>query len=42
MARQPEGGVGLVIVEVSRSHTDTPHSVVLLWTRDQLDAENST
>jgi len=31
------GVVGLVIVEVSRSHSDTPHSVVLLWTRDHLE-----
>jgi len=23
-------------------HTDTPHSVGLLWTSDQPDAENST
>jgi hypothetical protein len=30
-------------VEVSRSHTlDTPQSVGLLWTRDQLVAETST
>ena len=25
-------GVGLLIVEVSRSHSDTPHKVGLLWT----------
>jgi hypothetical protein len=26
----------------SRSHSDTPHSVGLLWTSDQPDAETST
>jgi hypothetical protein len=29
-------------VEVPRSHSDTPHSVGLLWTRDQPVAETST
>jgi hypothetical protein len=43
MARQPLGGLGLLIVEASRSHTlDTQHSVGLLWTSDQPDAETST
>ena len=28
--------------EASRSHSDTPHSVEPLWTRDQPDAETST
>jgi hypothetical protein len=28
--------------EVSRSHSDTPHSVGLLWTSDRIDAETST
>jgi len=32
-------GLGLVIVEVSRSHSDT---LRLPWTSDQLDAETST
>ena len=32
----------LLIVEVSRSHSDTPHSVGLLWTSDQLVSETST
>jgi len=27
-------GQGLLIVEDSRSHSDTPHSVGLLWTSD--------
>ena len=35
-------GVSLVIVEASRSHSDTPHSVILLWTSDRPVAENST
>jgi hypothetical protein len=42
MARQPLGGLGLLIIEVSRSHSDTPQSVGLLWTSDQPDAETST
>jgi len=41
MAQQPLVGHGLLIVEDSRSHSDTPHSVGLLWTSDQPDAENS-
>jgi hypothetical protein len=32
----------LLIIEVSRSHSDTPHSVGLLWTSDQPDAAAST
>jgi len=28
-------GQGLLIMEASLSHSDTPHSVGLLWTRDQ-------
>ena len=35
-------GQGLLIVEVPRSHSDTPYSVRLLWTSDQDDAETST
>jgi hypothetical protein len=45
MARQPLGGLGRLIFffEASRSHSlDTPHSVGLLWTSDQLVAETST
>jgi hypothetical protein len=43
MARQPLGGLGLLIIEASRSHfLDTPHSVGLLWTSDQPVAETST
>ena len=32
-------GQGFLIVEASRSHSDTPYSVGLLWTSDQLVAE---
>jgi hypothetical protein len=34
--------LGLLTVEVSKSHTDTPHPVGLLWTSDQPVAEIST
>ena len=34
-------GLG-VLHEISRSYSDTPHSVRLLWTSDQPDTENST
>jgi hypothetical protein len=42
MAQQPLVGQGLLIIEASRSHSDTPQSVGLLWTSDQPDAETST
>ena len=42
MVQQPLAGQGLVICEDSRSHSVTPHSVGLLWTSDQPDAETST
>ena len=35
-------GKGLLIIEDSWSHSDTPHSVGLLWTSDQPDGETST
>jgi hypothetical protein len=35
-------GQGLLIIEASRSHSDTIHSARLLWTSDQPDAETST
>ena len=41
-AQQPPGGHGLLIIEASRSHSDTPHSVGLLWTSAQTEAETST
>ena len=37
MAQQPLEGQDLLIIEVSRSHSDTPHSVGLLCTSDQPD-----
>jgi hypothetical protein len=42
MALQPPVGQGLLIIEASRSHSDTPHSVQLLCTGDQPDAETPT
>jgi hypothetical protein len=39
MAQQPLVGHGLLITEASLSESDTPHSVGLLWTRDQADAD---
>jgi hypothetical protein len=33
MARQPPVGLGLLNVKASRSYSDTPHPVGLLWTR---------
>jgi hypothetical protein len=42
MARQPLVGLGLFIVEVSQSHSDTPDSVGLFWTSDRSVAETST
>ena len=42
MAGQPLVCHSIHIVEASRSHTDTPYSVGLLWRGDQPDAETST
>ena len=42
MARQPLWGLGRLIIEALRSHSDTPDTVGLLWTSDQLVAETST
>jgi len=41
MALQPTVAKDLLIIESSRSHSDTPHSAGLLWTSDQPDAETS-
>jgi len=41
MAQQSLLGQGLLIVETSRSHSDTAHSVGTLWTSDQPDTETS-
>ena len=35
-------GQDLLNIEASRSHSDTPHSVGLLWTSDQLDVLTNT
>jgi hypothetical protein len=42
MAQRPLVGQGLLIIEASRSNSDTPHAVGLLWTSDQPVAETST
>ena len=42
MAQQPLVGQGRLIIDALRSHSDTPHSLGLLWTGDQPDAETST
>ena len=42
MAQQPLMGQSLLIVEASRSHSETPNSVGPFWTNDQPDAEIST
>jgi hypothetical protein len=41
MVQQPLMGQGLLIIEASQSHWDTPHSVELPWTSYQPDAETS-
>jgi hypothetical protein len=38
----PPMGQGTLIIEISRSHSDTPQSVGLLWMGDEPDAETST
>lgn len=39
-ARQLLVGQDLVIFDASRTHSDTPHPVDLLWMSDQADAED--
>jgi len=34
-------GQGHLIIEASRSHSDTPHSVGILWMGDRSDAETT-
>jgi hypothetical protein len=41
MTHPPHLGQGFLIIEASRSHSDTPKSVVLLWMSDQPNAETS-
>jgi hypothetical protein len=42
MAQQTLVGQCLLIIGISRLHSDTPKSVALLWTSDGSDAETST
>jgi hypothetical protein len=42
MAQQPILSQGLLMIEASRLHPDTPPLVGLLWTSDKPDAETST
>jgi hypothetical protein len=42
MTQQPLVGLGLLIIEGSRSHSDTPHSVRLHWTSDQPSLPDNT
>jgi len=42
MAQQPLVCQALLIIEVSRTHSGTPQSVIPLWTSDHPDAETST
>jgi hypothetical protein len=39
MAKQPSVDQSLLIIEISRSHSDAPYSEGLLWKSDQPDAE---
>jgi hypothetical protein len=39
VAQQPLVGQDVLSIGASRSHSDIPHSLGLLWTSDQLDAE---
>jgi hypothetical protein len=41
MGQQPLEGQDLLIIEASRLHSDTPHSLELLWTSDRSVAETS-
>jgi len=42
MEQQPIVSHDLLIVEVTRSHSDISHSLRFLWTSDQPDAETCT
>ena len=41
VAQLPLVGQGFLIIAVSRQHSDTPHSLGLLWTSDQPVAETT-
>ena len=42
MAQQLLVAQGLLIIESSRSHSETAHSLGLFWTSDQTEAETCT
>jgi len=42
MVQEPLLGQGRFIIEDSQSHSDTTHTVGLIWTRDRSDAENTS
>jgi len=42
VAQQPLVGQDFLFIEGARSHSDTPHSVGLLWMIDQPDATQNT
>jgi len=42
MVQRPLVDQGLLTVEALQSHSDTPHSIGLLWKSDKPDAETST
>jgi hypothetical protein len=42
VAQQPLVGQGPLIIELSQSYSDTPHSIEQFWTSDQPDAEITT
>jgi hypothetical protein len=42
MTQQPLVGQGFLIIEASRSHSDTPRAIELPWTSVQPDAETYT
>jgi hypothetical protein len=42
VAQQPKSGLGRLLLEITRSHSDTPHFVGFLWTSDQPVEQTST
>ena len=42
IAQQHLVGQGLLVIDASLSHLDTPHSVGIFWTTDRADTETST
>jgi len=42
LVRLSSVGKGLLIIDTSLSHSDTPHSVGLLWTSDKPEADTAT